>query len=240
MRCEDGHDDAAYVLGALSPGERAVYERHLATCSFCREAVADLSQVPDMLDRLDADDFAKLLDPSLTDPGFTGPGLSGPRRPRTPSQSPRKRARSLSIRLVSTAAAAALVLLIGGGVVAWSMDQQPPVAAASGPAVAMLPVDDVSPITASLRLTSTAGGTKVEMMCEYSGAAAKAYTFRLIAYGPDEQKEQLGSWLAQPGTEFKMPGATHFSEGSLSRLEVVRYDGKAMLAYDLPGFTAGE
>ena len=230
MRCEDGHDDAAYVLGALSPGERAVYESHLATCSFCREAVADLAQVPDMLDRLDAEDFARLLDPSL----------SAPRRPGTPPPSPRKRARSLSIRLVSTAAAAALVLLIGGGVVAWSKDQQPPVAAASGPSIAMLPVDDVSPITASLRLTSTPGGTKVEMMCSYSQAAARAYTFRLIAYGPDEQKEQLGSWLAQPGTEFRMPGATHVGEGSLSRLEVVRYDGKAMHAYDLPGFTAGD
>ena len=234
MRCEDGHDDAAYVLGALSPGERAVYERHLATCSFCREAVADLAKVPDMLDRLDAEEFARLLDPSLTTPS-----APAPRRPRMPDRSPRARARSLSIRLVSTAAAAALVLLVGGGVVAWSMDQQPPVAAAPGPSIAMLPVDDVSPITATLRLTSTAGGTKVEMMCAYSQAAAKAYTFRLIAYGPDEQKEQLGSWLAQPGTEFRMPGATHFGAGSLSRLEVVRYDGKAMLAYDLPGFTAG-
>ncbi len=55
MRCEDGHDDAAYVLGALSPGERQVYEKHLATCSFCREAVADLARVPDLLDRLDAE-----------------------------------------------------------------------------------------------------------------------------------------------------------------------------------------
>ena len=52
MRCEDGHDDAAYVLGALSPNERAAYESHLASCSFCREAVADLALVPDMLDRL--------------------------------------------------------------------------------------------------------------------------------------------------------------------------------------------
>ena len=34
--------------------ERPRNERHLATCSFCREAVADLAQVPDMLDRLDA------------------------------------------------------------------------------------------------------------------------------------------------------------------------------------------
>ena len=29
--CEHAHDDAAYVLGALSPAERLDYERHLAT-----------------------------------------------------------------------------------------------------------------------------------------------------------------------------------------------------------------
>ena len=65
MRCEHEHDDGAYVLGALSPAERAAYERHLATCSFCREAVADIAVLPGLLGRLDAADFAKLLDPTL-------------------------------------------------------------------------------------------------------------------------------------------------------------------------------
>ncbi|MFC7529453.1 anti-sigma factor family protein [Actinoplanes sp. GCM10030250] len=234
MRCEDGHDDAAYVLGALSPGERAAYESHLASCSFCREAVADLARVPDMLDRLDADEFARLLDPSLTSHSSAYPHPYPHPHPRR-----RPRVRAFSIRVLSTVVAAVLVLLVGGGVVAWSMDRTAPVAAPPGPALAMDPVEDVSPITATVRLTSTAGGTNVEMVCSYSKSAEKAYTFRLIAYGPDEQKEQLGSWLAQPGTTFRMPGVTHFAEGSLARLEVVRYDGKAMLAFDMPGFKSG-
>ncbi|WP_328464445.1 zf-HC2 domain-containing protein [Actinoplanes sp. NBC_00393] len=225
MRCEDGHDDAAYVLGALSPGERAAYESHLATCSFCREAVADLSRVPDMLDRLDADEFAKLLDPTLTSPG--------------PHPRPRPRVRAFPIRLLSTAVAAVLVVLLGGGVVAWSMNQQTPTTPPPGPAIAMTPVEDVSPITATVRLVSTAGGTQVEMECSYSKAADRPFTFRMIAYGPDEQQEQLGSWQAKPGATFTMQGATHFAEGSLARLEVVRFDGKAMLKYNLPGFSSG-
>src|SRR5262245_49866304 len=68
MSCEHEHDDGAYVLGALSPAERAAYERHLSTCSFCREAVADIAVLPGLLGRLDPADFAKLLDPTLTQP----------------------------------------------------------------------------------------------------------------------------------------------------------------------------
>ncbi|MFD0784741.1 zf-HC2 domain-containing protein, partial [Micromonospora azadirachtae] len=45
-RCEFTQDDGAYVLGALAPAERAAYERHLAGCADCREAVAELAVLP--------------------------------------------------------------------------------------------------------------------------------------------------------------------------------------------------
>jgi hypothetical protein len=221
MRCEDGHDDAAYVLGALSPIERAAYERHLATCSFCREAVADLALVPDMLDRLDAEEFAKLLDPSLSN-------LSRPAH--APSL---KKVRARPIRIVSSAVAFVLFLMIGGGLAYWGFTADQTSGPPPGPAVAMTRVDPGSPIAATIRITSTGAGSRVEMECTYS-PTAKPYTFHLVAYGPDEQTEQLGSWLAQPGKEFLLPAATHFTEGSLSRLELVRSDDRVMLVYEPP------
>lgn len=222
MRCEDGHDDAAYVLGALSSAERAAYEQHLATCSFCREAVADLSRVPDMLDRLDADEFARLLDPAMTD--------RPPERSYSVASPAPAKSKTFSVRLVSTFAAALLIAVIGGGATLWLLNRPEPGSAATGPAVAMAAVDAPSPISANIRLTGTAGGTKIEMVCRY-GANEKPYTFRLIAYGPDDQSEQLGSWMAHPGAEFRMPASTHFSLESLDRLDLVRSDNKVMLTY---------
>ncbi|KUL39060.1 hypothetical protein ADL15_10750 [Actinoplanes awajinensis subsp. mycoplanecinus] len=219
MRCEDGHDDAAYVLGALSPAERAAYESHLASCSFCREAVADLARVPDMLDRLDADEFARLLDPSLS--------AAPPARGYRPAPPPVK---AFPVRMLSTVAALVLIVVLGGGATLWLLRQPEAGAAASGPAVAMSAVEINSPITATIRLTGTAGGTKVEMLCRYA-ASAKPYTYRLIAYGPDDQSEQLGSWTPQPGAEFPMQSVTHFAEAGLDRFELVRFDGKVMLSY---------
>ena len=229
MRCEDGHDDAAYVLGALSPIERAAYESHLATCSFCREAVADLAQVPDMLDRLDADDFARLLDPTLSD--LSRPTSS---RPAPVRRAPAKPVRALPIRVLSTVTAFVLVLAIGGGLAYWGLSGSPGQSAPPpGPEIAMTKVDSTSPIAATIRITSTGAGSRVEMRCSYS-TTARPWTFRLVAYGPDEQTEQLGSWLAQPGAEFLLPAATHFTQGGLSRLELVRSDDRVMLVYEPP------
>jgi anti-sigma factor RsiW len=242
MRCEHEHDDGAYVLGALSPAERAAYERHLATCSFCREAVRDISRLPDLLSRLDAKEFAKLLDPSLTadDPATTGrrahPGASlRDMATSAPSAVTRgKRRKNLSVRFLSSAVAAMIVVIVGVGVVAWTRGTAGPATPPAGPAVAMTAVGGSSPVTATVRLSSTTGGTRVDLVCEYSKTAERPFTFRLMAYGPDEEKEQIGSWQAAPGATFPMEAVTHFARGSLSRLELVRFDGKALLAYDVP------
>jgi hypothetical protein len=245
VHCEHEHDDGAYVLGALSPAERMAYERHLATCSFCREAVADISALPDLLSRLDAQEFAKLLDPTLTagDPARSAghPGaamrdlaIATGEYPRVGRRKHTGKAKAFRVRVLSSAAAVIFVLLIGVAVVSWTSDNGAPAAPPLGPAVAMAPVEGSSPITATLRLTSTAGGTHVDMTCLYSKSATRPYTFRLMAYGPDEEKEQIGSWQASPGAEFPMEAVTHFARGSLSRLELVQFDGKALLAYDVP------
>ena len=233
MRCEHEHDDGAYVLGALSPAERAAYERHLATCSFCREAVAEIAVLPGLLGRLDSADFAKLLDPTLSPP----PPVSRAPRPVIGPQASRRRERKTTrVRILSTAMAAAVVaLIVGIGVVFLTGDGRPPPATAT-PTVAMTPADASIPVSAQINLEGANGGTRVNLVCFYSRSKPelKPYTVRLMAYGADDEHEQMGSWVAAPGKEFSMSGVTHFGAGNLSRLELVRNDGKALLSYDVP------
>jgi hypothetical protein len=236
MRCDHEHDDGAYVLGALSPAERAAYERHLATCSFCREAVADIAVLPGLLGRLDPVDFERLLQPEPSPP-------ARPARSLTPdlvtaAQSKRRQERKRTrVRVLSTAAAAAcLALVIGVGMVFLVSRDQAPATSPPGPVVAMVPASADVPVSAQLNLTGTAGGTKINLVCVYSrrDPDLKSYTIRLMAYGPDDEQEQVGSWVASPGKEFDMSGVTHFASGALSRLALVRNDGRMLLAYDVP------
>jgi hypothetical protein len=249
MRCDHEHDDGAYVLGALSPAERAAYERHLNTCSFCREAVADLAVIPGLLGRLGPADFARLLEP---DP----PKVSTRNRMPdlvTAAQTTRRRERRKGRRrtLGTALVAAALTVIVGGGALSLFPGAvrlpgggtgTPPAVASTGtlaaaPMVAMKAVSGSTPISAQLSLTDNGWGTEIIMKCAYakSGASStKANTFRLVTYGPDGAREENGSWKAAPGADLKISLATRFTGSELSRVELVRWDNTPILAYDVP------
>ncbi|WP_433338050.1 hypothetical protein [Dactylosporangium sp. CA-139066] len=62
------------MLGALSPPEHEAYERHLADCAECRAEVAEFSDLPGLLGRLDPEIAAQIAlasDPDLDDPAVS-------------------------------------------------------------------------------------------------------------------------------------------------------------------------
>jgi predicted anti-sigma-YlaC factor YlaD len=224
-RCEFAHDDGAYVLGALAPGDRAAYERHLAGCATCREAVAEIAVLPGLLGRLDPAGLEQFL-PSASETSRL-PALLSAARDR------QRRARSRSRRryALTALAAAVLALLVGVGVTLARPDASAP---AEVPMVAMRPVAGTVPVHAEIGLTRTDWGTQVTMHCGYDqwGGHRQAWTFRLVAHGPDGATEQIGSWLAAPGEDVRLTGATRFTGGELVRLELLRGDNTPVLTYD--------
>ncbi|PZF82872.1 anti-sigma factor family protein [Micromonospora deserti] len=227
-RCEFAYDDGAYVLGALAPAERASYERHLAGCAACRQAVAEIAVLPGLLGRLDPAGLEQFLPP--------------PEQSRLPdlltaARERRRRERSATRRryAVTGLAAAALALVVGFGtavVLPRDANTPPP---GEVRMVAMQPVAGTVPVHAEIGLAGTDWGTEVIMRCGYDARAGygKAYTFRLMAHGPDGATEQIGSWLAAPGDDLRITGATRFTGAELVRLELLRADGTPVLAYDV-------
>ena len=237
--CPYAHDDGAYVLGALSPAERSAFEKHLAGCAACRDAVAEIAVLPGLLGRLPAEGVATIATPGEPEARVSAL-LEAARASRARERAVRRR------RYAGTGlAAAVLALLAGVGVVAaWPSDSgptTPPPSAGATPSSAavsmapMLPVAGKVPVTAEIGLHSMQWGTEVRMHCTYPESGhSRPYTFRLVARGADGSTEQVGSWLAGPGDDVTVTGSTRFTGTDLVRLEITRYDGAPLLAYDVP------
>ncbi|SDZ35992.1 Putative zinc-finger [Micromonospora pattaloongensis] len=231
MRCEHAHDDGAYVLGALSPAERAAYEHHLRGCAACRQAVAEVAVLPGLLGRLDPAGFEQLVDPPSAEPRLATVVAAAQLERRRSRRARRWRATGGGL------AAAGLAVVVGLGV---GLLRPPAPAPQTPPAVAlasMAPVQTGAPVSAQIGLRGTSWGTEVTMHCFYAKNASwggNAYTFRLVAHGPDGATEQVGSWVAAPGKDVRLSGTTRFSGADLVRLELTRYDGTPLLSYDVP------
>jgi len=216
--------DAAYVLGALSTADRRVYEEHLDDCPQCRDALADLAPTLGLLARLSPDRAEALLDPA-DQPG-PGPGA----RARLVSVGARASRRRRLVVWGSTLAAAAVVVIVAAfGITA-------AVAPAVRPAetVALQPVTDV-PLSATVRLTDVAWGTRIDMTCEY-GASSDPYApeqewpYVLVVTSTDGTTSELSSWRAGPGSTARLQAGTALDSGEIASIEVrAMVDGRVLL-----------
>jgi anti-sigma factor RsiW len=65
VTCDFGHEDGAYVVGALGPAKRLAFEQHLAGCPDCVRSVRELAGLPGLLARIDP---SVLEDSPVADP----------------------------------------------------------------------------------------------------------------------------------------------------------------------------
>ncbi|WP_395728963.1 anti-sigma factor family protein [Nakamurella sp.] len=225
-------DDAAYVLGALSPADRRTYEEHLRDCAGCQASVRRLAGLPGLL--------------ALT----TEDSLTGPERPVPPSVLARvlgrvTRARRRRRWAVSGLVAAAAVLMV---VVVWAMVRPEPTPSAGGggnvstsvgsasAAPSAAPDDTVSlaqvmpgPMNATLELDDKRWGTAITVVCSYDETMRTSVPYDLAIVDVDGHESSAGSWSGVPGVTARIPVATAVPRERISAFEIRLADGRTIL-----------
>jgi hypothetical protein len=227
VRCEYASDDGAYVLGALAPAERAEYQRHLAGCQGCRDAVAELAVLPGLLGRLDATTAEQIAQAANA---TEVPGLP---RLIAAAQQDRRRTRVRGRWRLGLAAAVVMLAFASGVVIESDLPRAPARELAMVP---MAAVDDHSPVSAEVGFAPDAGGTKITLQCSYlaTGDYHKPWIFRLFVVATDGVSEQVSSWQAEPGEELRVDTTTQYTVTELAKVELRLGDGTLLLQYALP------
>jgi hypothetical protein len=232
MGCAFAHDDAAYVLGALSPAERLEFERHLAGCDECSRSVRSLAGMPGLLDLADAG----VLENPPADPPLPATLLPSLHR----AVDARRRRRTVAIAGLAASAAAVAALAIP---MVLDRDDAPPV---TGPStidpsseVETLPMAPLgeSPIQATLGLEQVTWGTRMLVTCTYDSAWVDVelpdeVDYLLFVTTREGRTEQVGSWRSVDGTTMKVPAATSVVRDDIATVEVRTAGGRVVLRLD--------
>lgn len=232
MSCPFAHDDAAYVLGALSAVERLDFERHLADCEPCTTSVRRLAGLPGLLGRVGAD---VLESPTVDDPV---PDTLLPSLFREVRRSRRRRA----VVAVGLAAAAVTLAAVLPVVLSQADDgaqrTTPPVTTAPPtPGASPMVPTGPGPLEASLVLEPVAWGTQLDLVCTYDAdpgeyGEAPASTYVLSVRTDDGRTEQVGTWQAVVGRTMHLTAATAADRADIASVEVQTLDGRVLLRLD--------
>jgi hypothetical protein len=220
-------DDAAYVMGALSPEERQAFEEHLAGCSRCTQAVAELSEVTARLDKVPLE---RVLKPTAT--REPPPDLLLPRL--LDAVRTQRRRRSLWL-VASGAVAASLVALAVWVGVGQAGSEQTPVAD-----LAMTPVGSTA-VVATVELTPAEWGTRVSLDCRWTPTpdVSTEKVFRLVAVPRGAgQPQVLAQWALDPGQDAQVAGSTDLAADEIASLELRAVADDAVLMRATPVVTS--
>jgi hypothetical protein len=238
MSCGHGHDDGAYVLGALAPAERAAFESHLPDCASCRAAVASLAVLPGLLGRLPVAQAAAMVEPGAR-PRTLATVLAGAAATRARQR--RRRRWQLTAAAVITAF---LVAVVGVGVHTVDSRRSAGPPSVAGPSAApggssptpvaltaMQPVASSSPVSGRIGLTRVAGGTEITMYCHYESEYSGSWTLLLVVVPRTGPVEPVGSWTASSGQEISVTALTHHDPDDISKIQVLRANGNPLLEW---------
>jgi Putative zinc-finger len=234
--CPLGLSDGAYVLGALPPAERLEFERHLAGCASCSEAVRRLAGLPGLLGRVSIDDVQGSARPIDPVPDSVLPALV---------HAVRRERRRRVVVLAVAAVAASVAVAAGGAALQAARDDSraaappsestsvSPTVSPSSPVARPMTAVDGDAISADVALTSVAWGTKVELTCTYRGSPIEydppTGTRYALVVRSSEGTEQIATWKALPGKTLHMSASTAATTGDITSVEVLTDSGRTVL-----------
>jgi hypothetical protein len=245
-------DDAAYVLGALSPVDRREFEDHLRSCPGCRESVQRLAGMPGLLALTTADNISE-----------SGPGVPNTILPAliTRARSTRRR-RRLAVGGLLAASIAVLLALVGT-VITESAETYPSVAGPtptvsaptsgtepsspssagpvpSGSATSTPPAVDEpmtpllpGPMSASVELADKRWGTAITVVCQYEKDVDPDIAYDITVIDTDGRTASAGSWRAVAGGNYRISAATALTRDHIAALEVRLPGGEPILRSSL-------
>ena len=213
--------DAAYVMGALDPGDRRAFEAHLRSCDRCAGAVAELAGMPGLLAHLDTE---QVLAPRVVPE--PPPETLLPRM----ALAVRRRQR---VRRVSGAVGALAAACLVAGVVLGSGVLSPD--SPAGTPIAMKLVSNVA-VTASVRLDPVVWGTNLNLECTYKGEGApgsagqdpRVYRLVVVPKGGGSV-QQVAQWTAVPGETAKLNGSTDLKPSEIQEIRLINSKGTTLL-----------
>ena len=221
--------DAAYVLGALSPAERREFEEHLAGCSTCRAAVAELAGIPGLLGQVSPEDAVL-----LTEQSSQAVEQEAPPKSLLPGHLAEQRKRRRRLLTTLVAAAVALILLAGG--IAWSVGQLP-FGQPRSPFLLAFSHVQASAITATVQVVPQPEGTNFQVECQYAADGAhpkEAYdTYGIWIIDRSGSAVEAKTWPAKPNRVMRPQASSPLHVSRIASVEIRDSAGQTLLRADL-------
>jgi hypothetical protein len=203
-------DDAAYLMGALSPDERLEFEAHLLTCPDCAERVREIETLPALLADIDPAELLEELEPV---PDTLLPSLLR-------AAARRHRRQRVVIGTLAGLAAACVIALV---IALW-----PSASPSTGQRRDFVAVAQ-SPVRASATLTAKSWGTAIDVHCHYLYDVSRTWSYDLIAYDRQGRAHPLGDWRLPAEGDIDYRAGTALTPAQIASLEITLPDGTALL-----------
>lgn len=213
--CGFEHDDGAYVLGALSPADRAAFEQHLPGCADCQRAVSELAGLPGLLSRVPVavlDDELPLPVPDTLLPGLL--------------RKARRTQRRRTFAIAGLAAAAVAAVSIGTAVITHDDTNPASTIAAAQRFHAVGP----QALSGWVSLTPVAWGTRLDLTCKYADSGYVYPTdYTMVVTLTDGTSETVTSWKALPGKALHLSAGTSADVDEIADVSVRNAEGSTVL-----------